>query len=75
MTTATAANDRQQNAIHATLNKSFKTHNLSLNGGTFRDRIADHGDGRFGLPFVETGFTKQLGGSLGVEGGGHDDRF
>ena len=34
------------------------------------DRIADYGDGRFGSLSVETGFAKQLGGSVGVEGGG-----
>ena len=34
------------------------------------DRIAGYGDGRFGPLSVETGFAKQLGGSVSVEGGG-----
>ena len=64
-------NDRQQNAIHAALSESFKTRNVSFSGGAFRGRIADYGDGRFGLPFVEAGFARQLGGCVGVESGGH----
>ena len=30
--------------------------------------IADHGDGRFRLAFVEPGVPKRLGGGVGVEG-------
>ena len=69
MTTPTAA--MIANRRRFTPRESFKTRNVGLGGDPFRDRVADHGDGRFGLPFVETGFAKQLGGSVGVEGSGH----
>ena len=57
---------REQPTVEPDGQARFGTGEIGLGGAAFRDRIAHHGHGRFGLGFVEPGFPERLGGGAGV---------